>query len=671
MSLFDIPAGKRKKVKFNPRPPMPPTTWKRTNHFPDLSGAKAISFDVETKDKDLMTYGPGWGRGVGHIIGVAIGTDDGYTNYYPMRHEDEGHDNYEPQHVIDYMKEQLGRSSQRKVGHNLIYDVGWLTHEGVTIRGKLWDTMIASKVLDFGSRQHSLEAQAKLYGFEGKDSSDLYDWLWDYYGQKKVASSDRGLRELAATNFYRCPPRLIGSYAESDVRIPLQVAKEQYKALKKAKLATVFDVECRLLPVLVAMRMKGVSVDLRAATKAHDEITITADGLQKEIDSLAGFTGVETGSSICMEKVFKNLKISVAKTAKGKVSLAADNLKLIRHPIGKHIIDLAELKKYRSTFIESYIMNSNINGKVYGEFNQMGAITGRFSSSNPNLQNLPSKNDLAKCIRRIFIPDEGHPFWRKYDYASIENRVLAEYAVGRAGADLRQQYIDNPMTDYHRWCQELVAPVAGWDISTKELLAKWRKPVKTINFGITYGMGEELLAQRLGISLADARKVLSAYHGALPFVKDTMDYLSDRADRLGYSETILGRKVKFDMWEPSEWSANPLPPLVRGRALAAYGFNIRKAGLYKATNYTIQGSAADLMKVAMVECWEQGVFDQTGVPRMTVHDELDFSDEGGNDAAFLEMAHIMETALPFKVPVIVDGEVGPNWQDLTDIPRVT
>lgn len=667
MSLFDLGNGKRKKVKFNPRPAMPETTWVKNNQFPDLSSARAISYDVETKDTDIDDFGPGWARGRGHIIGVAIATDDGFSNYYPIRHEDEGRDNYEVDHVMDYLKVELGREHQRKVAHNSIYDTGWLTHEGVDIKGKIFDTMIASKLLDY-NEPAALGHQAAIYGVEGKDEADLYKWLWDYYGQQKEAKTGRSLRSNAAKNFYRCPPRLIGSYGESDVRIPLEIAKEQFKRLKAAGLDTVFDLECRLVPVLVAMRMKGVSVDLDRAEEAYDRINQTAEQVQKEIDEMAGFRGVETGSPKCMEKVFNNLGILVPTTSRG-VSLAAATLKSIRHPIGKKIIELAELKKYNSTFIESYILNSNVNGKVYGEFDQLGAKTGRFSSRNPNLQNLPSRNDLAKLVRSIFIPDEGHVAWRKYDYASIENRIMAEYAVGESGEALRQQYINDPFTDYHRWCQELVAPVAGWDISTPELLAKWRKPIKNINFGIVYGMGEKKLAGDLGISAQAGQELMQAYHEALPFVKDTMDYLSDRADRMGYSETILGRKVKFDQWEPDYWSDEAITPQPRDKALAMWGFNIRKAGLYKATNYTIQGTAADLMKMAMVKCYEDGVFDQTGIPCMTVHDELDFSDEGGNDEAFREMAHIMETAVPLRVPVIVDGEIGPNWADLTDIPR--
>lgn len=666
MSLFDTPTGKRKKLKFNPRPPMPETTWKKDNYFPDLSGAKAISFDVETKDPDLLDYGAGWGRNRGHIIGIALGTDDGFQHYYPMRHEDEAHDNYDPRQVLAYAKAQLSRAHQRKVGHNTIYDVGWLAHEGVPVVGKIFDTFLASKIIDF-QEPASLEAVAQRCGFKGKASEELYKWLFEYYGQTALPKSDRDYRKTAASNFYRCPPRLIGTYAESDVRIPIQAGAIQYDIMKRAGLTTVFDLECRLVPVLVAMRMKGVTVDVDAAEKAYDSISGEIETIQKNIDRTVGRRGVNTGAPSEMEGVFKKLGVDPVRTAKGAVSLSEGSLKSMRHPIVKDMITIAELKKYNSTFIQNAILNSNVDGILYAEFDQMGAKTGRFSGRNPNLQQVPSKNELAKMVRRIFVPHEGDRFWRKYDYASIENRIFAEFAVGEAGSKLRQQYIDDPSTDYHNWCLELVAPFAGWIIDTVAKYAAKRKPIKNINFGIVYGMGVDKLAASLGISFKEASVLMEAYHKALPHVKDTMDYLSAQADRMGYSETILGRKVKFDMWEPNEWSSVPRPPMKRNIALSCYGFNIRKAGLYKATNYTIQGSAADLMKKAMVDCYEMGIFDATGIPVMTVHDELNFTENGGQDDAFLEMVNVMETAIPMRVPISVDGEIGKNWSDLKDI----
>ena len=668
--LFGMKAasGKRGKVKFNPRPPLPKGLWKKRNKFPDLSGARAISIDVETKDPLIKDFGAGWGRGVGHVIGVAVGTDDGWEEYYPIRHEDGQQDNYDPKHVFAYLSEQLSRPHQTKVGHNMLYDLGWLRQEGVKVVGPLWDSRIAEKLLDF-YQDADLESSARRYGIEGKDSQELYDWCWQAFATSKEPKTGNAKRTNAMSNLYRCPPSLVGAYAKSDVRIPIELAWRQKKLLNRSGLWDTFDLERRLLPVLVEMRMKGVSVDMDAAEKAHEAINLEIKDTQVRIDELVGKTGLNTKSPKEMEDVFNRLNINVPRTPSGQVSLAASTLNSIDHPICQMIIDIEELKKYNSTFIESFILESSIGDKIYGEFDPFGARTGRFSSKQPNLQQIPSRNNLASLVRGIFIPDDGHECWRKYDYASIENRVFAHFAVGSAGEDLRQQYIDDPFTDYHNWCLDLVAPVAGWDVSTPDKYKNKRKPIKNINFGIVYGMGIDKLAADLGLPRRTAEKLMNSYHSALPYVKETMDFLADEAGRKGYSETILGRKVKFDLWEPIEWSAEKIIPLPRNQAVSQYGWKIRRAGLYKATNYTIQGTAADLMKMAMVLNYENGVFDVTGIPRMTVHDELDFSDPGGVDEAFREMAHTMETAIPLSVPVIVDGETGPNWSNLTDIPR--
>ena len=663
------PTNPKRRVKFNPRPPMPETAWVKDCKFPDLSGAKAISIDVETKDPFLKTHGAGWGRNVGHVIGVAVGTDDWWEHYYPIRHEDQSEDNYRPKDVFAYLNRELGREHQTKVGHNIMYDLGWLAQEGVKIKGKIWDSRTAEKLLDFYA-EANLEASAQRRGLGGKDSTELYEWCWSAFAQTKEAKSDYALRDNAMTNLYRCPPALVGAYAQSDVRLPIALARKQKKLLVRAGLWEVFDMECRLIPLLVAMRMRGVTVDTDAAEEAYEAINGEIDVMQAGIDRMVGRKGVNTKSPLEMEAVFKSFGIEPARTPGGQVSLSADTLKGLRHPIGMKIIDIEELKKYNSTFIEGYILDSSVGGKIHSEFDPFGAKTGRFSSKNPNLQNVPSRNSLAARVRGIFVPDEGHQWWRKYDYASIENRVFAEFAVGEAGELLRQQYIDDPFTDYHNWCLDMVAPIAGWDVSTEAKYKSKRKPIKGINFGIVYGMQAESLGLQLGIPKSEAADLLAKYHEALPHVEETMDHLEEMADNTGHSSTILGRKVNFDKWEPAEWSSTPKMPLSRAEALSRYGLNIRKAGLYKATNYTIQGTAADIIKMAMVQIWESGIFDEVGVPVMTVHDELDFSDEGGHDETFREMAHMMETAIPMRVPIIVDGEIGKNWSSLKDIPRL-
>jgi DNA polymerase I-like protein with 3'-5' exonuclease and polymerase domains len=281
---------------------------------------------------------------------------------------------------------------------------------------------------------------------------------------------------------------------------------------------------------------------------------------------------------------------------------------------------------------------------------------------------LPSRDEeLAPLVRGIFCPDTGHERWIKIDYSQIEYRFMIHFALGAGAEEARQQFNANPDTDYHEWTLDLVAPVVGWDVSTKELRKPKRKPIKNINFGLIYGMGVDKLSRSLGLSVKEGKDLFSAYHRGVPFAKPTMDAAMEEANSTGTVTTILGRKSRFDLWEPTSWGSDTIA-LPYEKAILQYG-NIRRAYTHKALNRRLQGSAADLMKKAMWRCWKDGVFDRTGVPRLTVHDELDFSDPGGRSDAFAEMKHIMETALPLTIPVRADADAGPDWGHCTPLAR--
>lgn len=647
----DTTAPRGKKWRPNPTPSIPKTGWVKKNHFPDLSGAKVICFDVETKDPNIKTKGAGWGRGDGHIIGVALATDDGFKQYYPIRHE--GYENHNAHDVLDYCREQLGRSYQAKLGHNVIYDCGWLEHEGVQIKGDLHDTWTAAKLIDHGASA-ALEELGQHYLGEGKTSEELYEWMWKAFGQGKPKSK-KDLRDVAMSNLYRCPPELVGFYGESDVDLPIRLARKQFEELEKLGLWEVYRMECDLIPILVQMRLAGVSVDLDAAERARDQFLNASLETQKRVDEIAG-RPINTGSPVEMEKVFTSLRIPFNRTANGKMSLTGEFLKGVQHPLGQLIVDLEELKKYSSTFIENAILGSHVNGKIHGEFNPLRAVTGRMSASNPNLQQVPSRNDLAKVVRAIFVPDTGHVAIGKWDYSSVESRILAHYAVGIGAKALRKEYNDNPLTDYHDWTIKTVKQTTGITLE--------RKPAKVISFGLGYGASLKKLASMLGLTVEQATPMFEAYHGGMPFVSSTMKHLSEFAEEHGYTRTILGRRAQFDRYEPKYTPKGAPRPIALPfqQAVRAYGPNIARAYLHKAVNYTIQGSAADLMKSAIVKCHKAGVFDATGFPRLVVHDELIYSmKEGYNREDFIEMRDIMENAVKFKVPIRTEGEIGPNW----------
>lgn len=642
----------------NPIPRVPKTGWKPATDFPCLRHAKAIAVDVETYDPEIEDHGPGWGRGKGHIIGISLATDDGFNKYFPIRHE--AGFNHNPAQVTRYVREQLSRAHQPKVGHNLLYDAGWLAHEGMPIVGQHYDTWTSEKLIDHSSSA-SLEEVGKRYLGEGKSSEALYDWAWQAWGRGTPKSpSDK--RKCAMQNLRNIPAELVGFYAESDTALPLQILPRQFEKMDELGLLEVFHLECDLLPILVQMRLLGVSVDLDAAERARDQFLDSAATIQKQVDEIAGFS-INTGSAQEIAKVFDRLHIKYPRTEKtGAPSFKGEFLKTVEHPIAGMIVELEELKKYNSTFIENAILGSHVNGKIHGEFNPMRAITGRMSASNPNLQQVPSRNDLAKMVRAIFVPDEGHDHWRKYDYSSIESRILAHFAVGQGSKDLRREYRDNPNTDYHNFTQAMIKKLVGLELP--------RKHVKNVNFAGIYGASEKKLQSMMGLSDEEAETFFEAYHNGLPYVRKTMEHMSMFAEDNGFTRTVLGRRAIFDHWEPKYTPRGaPKPVALRfDAAVRAYGPNIKRSYLHKALNYTIQGSAADLMKKAIVDCHKAGIYDAIGFPRLIVHDEKDWSVRPGwDESAFTEMQHIMENAIKFRIPIKVEGEWGPNWSELYNL----
>lgn len=653
----DLPTTRERNKLDRPMPKIPESGWKPPASFPDLGNAVLIALDLETYDPDLLTHGPGWARNVGHIVGVSIAALDSLGNhtvwYFPFRHETETNLNMERENVLAWLSVALSNEMTAKVGANLLYDIGWLRHEGIEVRGPLYDVQYAEALLE-ESANVALETLGQKYLNEGKESNALYDWLALWFG----GDPGPGQRKY----IYKAPPSLVGPYAESDADLPLRLLQVMYPLLVKEGLWELFDMECRLIRLVMEMRFEGVTVDIEKAEQLNEQLKQRIEAGHERLTKAIGFE-VNINSAQDLAKAFDEIGLKYPITEKGNPSFAKGVLEGISHPVPELILDIRKLDKLRGTFIESYILNSHINGKVYGSFHQLrneggGTRSGRFSSSNPNLQNIPSRDDeLAPLIRGMFIPDPGHLQWRKYDYSQIEYRLLLHYAVGPAGDEIRSYFNKHPDTDYHVYAQQLVQEKAGVFID--------RKPIKNINFGLIYGMGASTLGADLNMSKKDAENLMAAYFKGVPFAKPTMEMAEAEAASLGYITTILGRKSRFDLWEPLRFGeGHPMP---RDKALAVYGNAIKRAGTRKALNRRLQGSAADLMKMAMLICYEDGIFNETGIPRLTVHDELDFSDPGGTDKAFIEMKRVMETAIDLKIPIKADGEVGPNWGNVKAI----
>lgn len=630
-------------------PEIPETGWVAPTEFPNLHGAKVVALDTETYDPELLTHGPGWARGKGHIVGISVGVPEGGRWYFPMRHTIRKEENLEPDRVLSWARDHLTDPNTAIVGANLTYDVGWLRHEDVRVTGPLYDVQFAEALL----REEltvALDDLGERYLGEGKETFELYEWCSAYY--------DGGVGPQQRANIYRAPPSLVGPYAISDVDLPLRIMEKQWPRLLDEDLMGLFRLECELIYLMIEMRFAGVTIDLDMTEQLKDRMDEELKLIDKELKDLVGFE-VNVNANDSLGKAFDALGYPYGLTATGKPSFTKGFLKKQQHSLAHLILKKRAREKLKGTFLESYLLESHVDGKVYGQFHQLrgtggGTRSGRFSSSTPNLQNIPARSELGKLVRKAFVPDEGHARWIKADYSQIEYRGLAHYAVGPGADDVRAQYQRDPNTDFHELVKGIIHTVTGRDLD--------RALVKNINFGTAYGMGEPGLARYMNLEQRVARELFEAIHHAAPFLKSTMQATMEEAERHGVITTILGRKSRFNLWVPGNYSeaAKPLP---LDKAILTYA-NPRRAYVHKALNRRLQGSAADLLKVAMLKCWKDGLFDVVGVPRLTVHDELDFSDPGGHEEVFAEIYRIMETAVPFLVPIRVSVSIGASWGDV-------
>ena len=390
-----------------------------------------------------------------------------------------------------------------------------------------------------------------------------------------------------------------------------------------------------------------------------DKAEIAKKELRKRVTELKAYIFTESqvridpwaGASV--QKLFESLGIQFPRTAQGAPSFTKQFLQACEHPVARAVVTLREMDKADSTFIDS-ILRYQKDGRIHCEMHQLrsddgGTVTGRFSSSNPNLQQIPARDPyIKKMIRGLFVPEDGCK-WGSFDYSSQEPRLLVHFAASHPDTS-EDALVKTIVDEYQRGdadLHQMVADMAG--IS--------RKSAKTINLGIMYGMGVGKLANQLGLTEVQAKALMADYQDKVPFVKKLASLASTRADREGRIRTILGRLCRFDMWEPATFGYNK--PMKYEDAQREYGGmgRLRRAFTYKALNRVVQGSAADQNKLAMAECYEQGL-----VPLLTVHDELCFNIETDEQASKIKT--IMETGLTLKVPSKVDQALGDNWGEI-------
>jgi len=606
----------------------PQTEWLPPEDFPDLSKHDEIAIDLETKDPNLnIRMGSGAVVGVGEVVGIAVAVTD-WSGYYPIAHEGGG--NMDRKKVLKWFQNVLSTPST-KIFHNAMYDVCWIRALGLSINGKIVDTMIASALVDENQMRYDLNNCSKRYTGKGKNETDLY-----------AAARDWGVD--AKAEMYKLPAIYVGAYAEKDAEITLQLWQELKKEILHQDLNSIFELEIELFPCLVDMRFLGVRVDIEAAHQLKGKL------LEEEKECLQivkkeTSVDVQIWAARSIAQVFQKLDLPFDRTEKtNSPSFTKNFLQNHPHPLVKRIARAREINKAHTTFIDT-IIKHNHKGRIHAEINQLrgdngGTVTGRFSYSNPNLQQIPARNkELGPAIRSLFIPEEGHT-WGCFDYSQQEPRLVVHYATlqNLYGVDEVLESYKGGNADFHT----IVADMAEIP----------RSQAKTINLGLFYGMGKNKLQAELGVSKDKAEDLFRQYHNKVPFVKQLMDNVMQRAQDRGRIRTLLGRLCRFHLWEPNQFGIHKALP--HDAALTEHGPGIKRAYTYKALNKLIQGSAADMTKKAMLELYKEGI-----IPHVQVHDELDISVKSKEHAE--KIINIMEDAVSLEIPNKVDYESGPNW----------
>lgn len=539
------------------------------------------------------------------------------------------------------------------VGHNLKFDAHFLRELGISIMGSaMRDTMVAAALIDEHLPSYSLDFVGKKYVGVGK-ATETYQRLSVMFGGKAT-------REAQMMNLVKAPWEVVREYAIPDATTTLKLWQWQEKEIYAQELGLVWDIEMRLLNVLVDVERRGVRVDVEAAEKAVREISDIVRREQKVLNDLAGFE-VNPNPSKTIAQLFKPEKDEGGRwklidgtyadtTEGGAPSINADVLRRMQHPAAAMILKLRQLTKTRDTFLLGHILGHHQDGIIHANFNQtksdndLGTGTGRLSCNAPALQQIHKRNkEVAQIVRAVFVPDEEQE-WHCHDWAQMDFRVFAHYVQN---PKIFKMYRDNPDSDFHQMVSDMTglprSPTAGI-----------RGNAKQINLGLIFGMGEGKLAQEMGLPYTtetdktgrewmragdEAKDVFRKYHEAVPGVKDLLSLASTRAKSRGFVRTALGRRIRFPGGQFT----------------------------HKAGGLIFQGSAADALKVKLVEVHEalQGTEARL---MLNVHDEFDVSAPvGSRDTIGTRVQKVIRqfdgegTPIKFDVPIMSDLGIGPNW----------
>ena len=605
--------------------------WLHPTEFPSMKGRDVVAIDLETCDTDLKKMGPGWPRKVGDVIGIAVSSGD-FTAYYPIAHDGGG--NMDSKVVLKYVKSICEDESIQKVFHNAQYDIGWLSVLNIEVKGYIHDTMIAAALLNENRYSFTLNSMVAEYLGEFKNESLL-----------KAKAEELGIDPKA--EMYKLPAEFVGEYAEADARLTWRLHERLISEIEKEDLFKVYDMECRLIRVIFNMTKRGVRVDMDRAIELKRKLNIKEKKYLKRIKDITG-SDVQVWAARSVAQAFDNVNLEYPRTKLGAPSFTQTFLDTHAHELPRMITKARVLNKLQGTFVDG-ISKYIHNGRLHAHINQIrgdsgGTVTGRFSMYAPNLQQMPIRNEFGSELRKIFIPEQSE-YWLSADYSQQEPRILTHFAVlnkNEGATEVQEAFVKG--LDFHKQTAEM----AGID----------RKLAKTIGLGVMYGMGYKKMAVDLDISPIEAKEMLKEFRSKVPFMQGMLEAVMNRANQVGSIRTYLGRRCKFDLFEPAWYDPGVFhKALPHDEATTKWGGSIKRAGTYKALNRLIQGTAADQTKKAMVDIYEQlGI-----IPLIQVHDELNCSVKSDKEAK--EIKNIMETCIDLKVPSNVDYKMKDNWGD--------
>jgi len=584
------------------------TKIKRSDLISRLFIQKSVCFDTETTGLDMF---------LSDLVGLSFCFKEGEAYYVSLPV-----DKTEAKEVLHEFKAFFENDQIEKIGQNIKFDLLMLTQYGINLKGKLFDTMIAHYLVQPELR-HGMDYLAEIYlNYRTIHFEDL------------VGSKGKNQADIRTVDLKK-----LCDYAAEDADVTFRLKQILEKELKANNLEKLFyEIEMPLMKVLATMEHTGVRLDTEALSQSSEILTNDMLNLEKEIHKLAGYDFNVSSPMQVGEILFDRLKLDdkARKTKTGQYSTSEDILEKIqsKHPIIGKILDYRGLKKLLSTYIDALpLLISPITGKVHTSYNQTVAVTGRLSSTNPNLQNIPIRDAIGKEIRKAFIPDDGSVFLSA-DYSQIELRIMAHLS---GDANMMEAFING--LDIHTATAAKI-----YKIPLNEVTTEMRRKAKTANFGIIYGISVFGLSDRLGIPKAEAKELIDGYFLTYPDVKKYMDASIQRAKEMGYVETLLGRKRTL--------------PDINSQNGVVRGFAERNA-----INAPIQGTAADIIKIAMVQIQKQLEQENLNAKMtMQVHDELNFTVPNNELETVRKIViHEMEQAIQLRVPLIADCGVGDNW----------